>query len=182
MTEILGGFNTQGARDSLNQRNALWQAQATIASCQKMREKYHKVANGLSKREFQYFKDPARPSSYIKIMMHSVDGAVQTVFTMNDSKVWEYCAIKRKQDAQDKASGLKLPEFAVLGYKCTPLLEIYLLLKYAIDLRGQEWQDPHSDEGKKFRWVMDRDEFCMRYKTTNLMESRNAQDPFRKYH
>ena len=183
MSENLGGFDNKRARKALDERNQLLQAQSMIRACDSVREKYHRIISGKTTREVQYFKDPARPSAYVKLHMKMVDGMVQTVFEINDSKLWAQCAKEREIDERiSKSAGPRADSFGAPWFVSTFLLELYLILKYGIDLRDQAWQDPQSDVGKELSYIIDHDPFAMRYKTTNRMESRGAANPFRKIH
>ena len=181
MTEKLA-FDTSGARATLEGRNQLMQAQSLIRASEGLRDKYVSLTTGKSRRETQYFKDPSRPSAWVRLDMNMVDGAVQHVWTMDDSKVWAHCKKQREQEEENRKSGLKYEGFGMQWFTSTFLLELYLLMRYGIDLRAQEWQDPRSDEGKKMSWIMDNDDFAKRYKVTNMLESRGARNPFAKVH
>jgi len=175
-------FDNSKAREALDNRGQMLQAQSLIRSTVKLRDKYHDLVTGKTKRATQYFRDPSRPSAWVRLDMSMVDGAVQHVWTMDDSKIWAHCAKQREVDEKMRKSGIKYESFGAEWFVSTFLLELYLLMRYGIDLRGNEWQDPGSEEGKQLSWIMDRDSFAARYKTTKMMESRNAKDPFRSLH
>ena len=182
MTDKLGQFNTDRARDTQLINNQMQQAQALIRTSDALRLKYHDLITGKATRAVQVFKDPSRKTGWIKLQMKMVDGAVQHVWTMNDSVIWNHCAALRKQDDEDRKNKVVLKEFGMQWFKSTFLLELYLLLRYGIDLRSQECLLPTTQEGKELNWIMDHDDFAMRYKTTNMRETVGAANPFRKYH
>jgi hypothetical protein len=182
MTDKLGQFDNTKARKSELVANQMQRAQSLIATSEALRNKYHDLITGKATRAVQVFRDPSRKSGWIKLQMKMLDGAVQHVWTMDDSVIWAHCAAMRKQDDEDRKSGLTLNEFGMQWFKSTFLLELYILMRYGIDLRNQDWMDPETQEGKEMNWIMDHDEFAMRYKTTNMKETVGASNPFRKYH
>lgn len=150
---------------------------------QKLKARWLEMSRGKIKRHVIHLKDPRAPKTFLKITMWREDDHIYTNISGNEKDVWDVCAKLRKQEEDMRERGLwdksnPMQEYA----RHTWLLEVYCLIKYGLDLRNSngEWATPGTEDFKKYGWIMDRDEFAMKYKCTPLMESRNMSDPFNK--
>lgn len=173
-------FNLSGAEDALRAGNKAALYQGILDTCTGMRNKLQMLITGQLKRAVSVFTDPNYPKKQLRIIQTVEDGRLITNYWMDDTNIWEYCARRREQfDKMKKHAALTGTEHLFREYFMSSwLLETYILLKYAIDLRGSEWADPQAPDFKRVNWIIDNDPFASRYKLTTYSESRGMTNPF----
>jgi len=153
-----------------------------LDTCAGMRKKLDLLRSGKIKTAVSMFKDPRNHKKVVRITQTLQDGHLKTNFWMDDSAVWQYCAKKREEfdEFRKHASQDDTNRMFREYFMCSWLLEVYILMKYGIDLRHSEWADPTGEDFLKVNWIIDNDEFAKRYKLTTYSESRGISDPFNK--
>jgi len=175
-------YELAGAEAALaaGNRNALYAG--ILDTCQGMRKKIQQLMDGTLKRAVSTFRDPNYPKKQLRIIQSVEDGRLKTTYWMDDTNIWNYCQERRKQFDQFRTHAATQGNQNMFReyFMSSWLLETYVLLKYAIDLRGSDWANPTDENFHKVNWIIDNDPFASRYKLTTYSESRGMPNPFDK--
>jgi hypothetical protein len=173
-------YDLTGAERTLQQGNKTALYSGILDVCRGMRQKLADLQSGKLKRAISVFNDPNYPKKQLRIIQTVEDGRLKTTYWMDDTNVWEYCRLRRKQfdDTRRHAATTGNEHMFREYFLSSWLLETYVLLKYNIDLRSSEWADPQNPDFKRVNWIIDNDSFASRYKLTTYSESRGIANPF----
>lgn len=173
-------YNSAAGEAALHDGNKMALYQGILDQCAGMRQKLSDLMTGKLKYAVTTFKDPRNHKKHVRITQRVEDGRLKTHYWMDDSVVWKHCEEKRRQfDEYRRHAAVQGTENMFREYfMCSWLLEVYVLLKYGIDLRSSEWADPTGPDFKKVNWIIDNDDFAKRYKLTTYSESRGMPNPF----